>query len=300
MTLEEQRKMVGADSDIEQDCERIAREAAKLVLDRTEDAPPVADLLGENWLEADYLDDDEKQEIDNAIALEREVESQGDPAKMRELADWIDTCTYVDEEEELYSTMLKWYAKAALEGVPAAMSAIGWAFEGGGEAGNVFVPVDEEPADDEDERLIRDAVIGAACELAGAKKGDSLGLLQSYFHYLGWREEAIFKRNFDKGMACLVQLVETNNAVNVGEKGPLQDRWAFQGAHQLELLVKKAPPQSEWDDCEYPYVFGLCHEKGWVLEKDFEKALAYYRMAAGFGHERSKTAAKRVEEELAK
>ena len=300
MTLEEQRKMVGADSDIEQDCERIAREAAKLVLDRTESAPSIADLLGENWLEADYLDDDEKQEIDNAIALEQEVESDGDPAKMCELADWIDACTYVDEEEELYSTMLKWYAKAALAVVPAAMSAIGWAFEGGGEAGNVFVPVDEEPADDADERLIRDAVIGAACELAGAKKGDSLGLLQCYFRFLGWRDESIFKRDFDKGMDCLIQLVEKNNAVNVAEKGPCKDRWAFQGAYQFELLVKKAPPQNEWCDCEYPFIFGLCHEKGWVLEKDPEKALAYYRMAAGFGHERSKVAARRVEEELVK
>ena len=300
MTLEEQRKMVGADGDIERDCDRIVREVAKLVLERTEDAPPIADLLGENWLEADYLDDDEKQEIDNAIALEREVESQGDPAKMCELADWIDACTYVDEEEELYSTMLKWYAKAALAGVPAAMSAIGWAFEGGGEAGNVFVPVGEDPADDEDARLIRDAVIGAACELAGAKKGDSLGLLQCYFRFWGRRDKSIFKRDFDKGMDCLVQLVEINNAVNVSEKGPRPDGWAFQGSYQLEMLVKNAPPQSEWGDFEYPYIFGLCHEKGCVLEKDLEKALAYYRMAAGFGHERSKVAAKRLETELAK
>ena len=68
----------------------------------------------------------------------------------------------------------------------------------------------------------------------------------------------------------------------------------------MEDLVKKAPQQNEWDDCEYPFIFGLCYEKGWVLEKDLEKALAYYRMAAGFGHGRSKVAAKRVEEELVK
>lgn len=300
MTLEEQRKMVGADGDIERDCDRIVREVAKLVLERTEDAPPIADLLGENWVEADFLDDDEKQEINNVIALEREVESQGDPAKMCELADWIDTCTYVDEEEELYSTMLKWYAKAALEGVPAAMSAIGWAFEGGGEAGNVFVPVDENPADDEDERLIRDSVIGAACELAGARKGDSFGLFQCFFRYLGRSDEAIFKRDFDKGMDCLVQLLEKNDAVNVGKNGPAIDKWAVQSSNQLYLLVEKAPPPSEWDGWEYPYVFGLCHEKGWVLEKDLKKALAYYRMAAGFGHERSKVAVRRLEAELGK
>ena len=299
MTLEEQRKMLGADGDIERDCDRIAREAAKLVLDRTEWAPSVADLLGEE-VGTDNLTDDEKQEIENAIALEREVESHGEPTKMCELADWIDRSTYGHEDEELYSTMLKWYAKAALAGVPAAMSAIGWAFEGGGEGENVFVSEDEEPVEAEDERLIPDSVIGAACELAGAKKGDSLGLYQSFFRYLGWLDESVFKRDFDKGMDCLVQLVEINNAVNASEKGPRSDGWAFQGPYQLELLVKKAPPQSEWDDCEYPYVFGLCHEKGWVLEKDLEKALSYYRMAAGFGHERSKAAAKRVEEELAK
>lgn len=47
MTLEEQRKMLGADGDIEKNCDRIAREAAKLVLDRTEgDEPSGIALIG--------------------------------------------------------------------------------------------------------------------------------------------------------------------------------------------------------------------------------------------------------------
>lgn len=52
---------------------------------------------------------------------------------------------------------------------------------------------------------------------------------------------------------------------------------------------------SKRDNHEYPYIFGLCHEPGWVLEKDLNKALAYYRKAAKCGYEKAATAAKRVE-----
>lgn len=188
--------------------------------------------------------------------------------------------------------MLQWYAKAALGGAPAGMSVIGRAFDGWYADALVFTDSDE----DEEECLIQDDLIGAACELAAAKRGDSYGLLQWFSYYLGWNLEKPCERNFDKAMDCLVQLVERSHAVNAGRIR--RDIWAYQGARRLEDLVKKAPPQSEWDDCEYPFIFGLCCEKGWVLEKDLEKALAYYRMAAGFGHERSEAAAKRVEEKL--
>ena len=289
MTLEEQRKLVGADGDIERDCDRIVREAAKLILDRMENAPSIADMLGD----ASELNDDEKQEVEKALALEREVESNGNPAKMCELADWIEAFTGFDDDEEQCRLMLNWNAKAALGGAPAGMSAIGRAFDGWyGDA--MLFDSDEEVEDDE--YLIQDDLIGAACELAAAKRGDSFGLLQWFSYYLGWKLEKPCERNFDKAMDCLVQLVERSHVVNAGPTR--RDQWAYQGARQLEDLVKKAPLQSEWGDCEYPYIFGVCHERGWVLEKDLEKALAYYRMAAGFGHERSKAAAKRVEEEF--
>jgi TPR repeat protein len=291
MTLEEQRKMLGAAGDIVQDCDRIVREAAKQVLARTEEVASISDLLGD----ASEFNDDEKQAIDNAIALEREVESNGDPVKMCELADWIESCTLFDDDEEQSHLMLQWYAKAALGGSPAGMSAIGRAFDGWYSDAALFDSDDEV---DDDESLLQDDLIGAACELAAAKRGESFGLLQWFSYYLGWKLEKPCERNFDKAMDCLVQLVERSHAVNAGPTR--RDIWAYQGARQLEDLVKKAPPQNEWDDCEYPYIFGLCCEKGWVLEKDLEKALAYYRMAAGFGHERSKVAAKCLEEEMAK
>ena len=290
MTLEEQRKMLGADGDIEQDCDRITQAAAQLILDRTESAPSIADMIGD----ASEFNGDEKQEIENAIALEREVESHGDPTKMCELADWIETFTLFNGDTEQFRLMLQWYAKAALGGAPAGMSAIGRAFEGWYSDALLFTDIEG----DDDEYLIPDDLIGAACELAAAKRGDSYGLLQWVSYYLELNLKKPRERNFDKAMDCLVQLVEKSHAVNAG---PIRrDRWAFQGVYQLEMLVKNAPPQNEWDDCEYPYIFGLCCEKGWVLEKDLEKALAYYRMAAGFGHERSKAAAKRMEKELAK
>ena len=126
MTLEEQRKMLGADGDIERDCERIAREAAKLVLDRTEGAPSIAEMISD----ASEMNADEKQEVEKALALEREVESNGNPAKMCELADWIEAFTGFDDDEEQCRLMLNWNAKAALAGAPAGMSAIGRAFDG--------------------------------------------------------------------------------------------------------------------------------------------------------------------------
>ncbi|MBQ7252115.1 MAG: SEL1-like repeat protein [Kiritimatiellae bacterium] len=290
MTLEEQRKMLGADGDIERDCEDIARKAAQLILDRTENTPSIADMLGE---ESEFKDE-ERQEIEKAIALEREVEINGDPYKMCELADWIEVCTFFEDDEEKCRLMLHWYAEAALGGAPAGMSAIGRAFDGWYGDAELF---DSEDDEDDDEFLIQDDLIGSACELAAAKRGDSYGLLQWFSYYLGWNLEKPCEKNFDKAMDCLVQLVERSRVVNAGRIR--RDIWAYQGARKLEDLVKKAPPQNEWDDCEYPYIFGLCHEKGWVLEKDLEKALAYYRMAAGFGHERSKSAAKRVQEEVA-
>lgn len=285
MTLEEQRKMLDADGDIVQDCDRIVREAAKQVLARTEEVASISDLLGD----ASEFDDDDKQAIDHAIALEREVESNGDASKMCELADWIEAFTGFDDDEEQCRLMLQWYAKAALGGSAAGMSAIGRAFDGWYGDAMLFDSDDEV---EDDESLIQDDLIGAACELAAAKRGDSFGLLQWFSYYLGWNLEKPCERNFDKAMDCLVQLVERSHAVNAG---PIRrDQWAYRGVRELEALVKKAPPQNEWNDCEYPFIFGLCHEKGWVLEKDLEKALAYYRMAAGFGHERSEVAARRL------
>lgn len=294
MTLEEQRKMLGADGDIERDCDRIAQEAARCVLDRTLFAPSVADLVGE--VEELDLDDIDKQAIAKAIDLEREGEGTGGPEKMGELAAWMEySQDFSDNEKDWFCAMLKWYAKAALAGVPAAISSIGRAFDGSFDEASMFADPEEENVDVEDERLIKDAIISAACELSAARRGDSYGLLQWYHHYMGWHGEKVCGRNFDKAMEYLIQLVERDYKVN---KGILHDIWAHQGPHQLKLLVKRAPPESTWDDHEYPYIFGLCREHGWVLEKNLGKALDYYRKASQFGYDKAAEAVKRVEKEM--
>ena len=118
MTLEEQRKMLGADGDIERDCDRIAQEAARYVLDRTLFAPSIADLVDE--AEKADLDDIDKQEIAKAIDLERDVEDSGEPGKMGKLAAWMEySQDFACNEKDWSCAMLKWYAKAALAGAPA-------------------------------------------------------------------------------------------------------------------------------------------------------------------------------------
>ena len=293
MTVEEQRKLLGADGDIEKDCDRIAQEAARQVLDMTSFTSSIANMLGA----IEELDpvDVENKEIANAIDLERDVEQTGEPRKMCELAEWMERYEGLAEDEEDWAcAMLKWYAKAALAGAPAAISSIGRAFRGSFDDASIFASPDEDIDTNEDDCLLQDPIIAATCELSAAKRGDSYGMLKWYHYYMGWHDEKVCERNFDKAMEYLIQLVERSYEVN---KGTMRDQWAFQGPYQLELLVKKAPPQKDaaWNDYEYPYIFGLCHEHGWVLKKDINKALDYYRMGAGFGHEKSISAVKRLE-----
>ena len=296
MTLEEQRKLLGADGDIEQDCDRIAQEAARQVLDRALFTPSVADLVGED--EELDLDDIDKLEVAKAIDLERKVKSNAEPEAMCALAQWLERFRHnVRSSKEWDRLMLKWYAKASLAGVAAAISAIGRAFGGWFDDPDLFADPDADPEAAEDECLVQDNLVAAACELSAAKRGDSYGLYQWYFYYMGIHDETICDRNFDKAMEYLIQLVERDHEVN---KGILHDIWAHQGPHQLELLVKNAPSESKWDNHEYPYIFGLCHEHGWVLDKDPDKALGYYRKAAKFGYTKAADAVKRVEKEMAK
>ena len=294
MTLEQQRKMLGADGDIERDCDRIVEEAARLVLDRSLSAPSITELIGEG--EDLDLDDIDKQEVAKAIELEQKVESNAEPGAKCALAQWMERYRHIARNpEEWAHSMLKWYAKASLAGVAAAMSAIGRAFDGWFDNPDMFVDPDEGIATDEDDRLVQDPVVAAACELSAAKRGDSFGLYQWYFYYMGIHDEKVCERNFDKAMECLIRLVERDHEVN---KGILHDVWAHQGPHQLELLVKNAPPESKCDNREYAYIFGLCHEHGWVLDKDLNKAFGYYRKAVKFGHAKSEEAARRVAAEL--
>lgn len=293
MKLEQQRKLLGADGDIERDCDRIAQEAARQVLDRTMLAPSIADLVGED--EELDLDDIDKQEVARVIDLERKVERNSEPGAMCALAQWLERYRHIARDSQEWArTLLKWSAKASLAGVPAAMSAIGRAFAGWFDDPDLFADPDEDAATDEDERLVLDTLVAAACELSAARRGDSYGLYQWYFYYMGIHDETICDRNFDKAMEYLIQLVERDHEVN---KGILHDIWAHQGPHQLKLLVKKAPPEIKWDNHEYPYICGLCHEHGWVLEKNLGKALNYYRMAAKFGYAKATNAVERVEAE---
>ena len=291
MTLDAQRKLLGADGDIERDCDCIARKAAGQVLDRILVAPSISDLM-DGAEELDVADLGER-EISNALDLERRAEDKGRPEDCHALAQWLERHRHVAMHSQGWVlAMLKWYAKASLSGVAAATSAVGRAYGGWFDDSDLFAEPEEDAATVEDERLVQDTLVAAACELSAARRGDSYGLYQWFLYYMGIHDETICERNFDKAMDCLVRLVGRSHEVN---QDVIRDLWAFQGPYQLERLVKSAPLESKWDDHEYPYVFGLCHERGWVLEKDLGKALDYYRKAATFGYKKAADAVKRVE-----
>ena len=177
MTLDEQRKLLGADGDIERDCDCIARKAAGQVLDRILVAPSISDLM-DGAEELDVADLGER-EISNALDLERRAEDKGRPEDCHALAQWLERHRHVAMHSQGWVlAMLKWYAKASLSGVAAATSAVGRAYGGWFDDSDLFAEPEEDAATVEDERLVQDTLVAAACELSAARRGDSYGLYQ--------------------------------------------------------------------------------------------------------------------------
>lgn len=290
--IEAQRKLIVGDCVLVRDYKKIARQAAALVKERCwpEDV--------KSLLDSGEFDIDEET-IDKILSLENKAK-QGDAQAMVELAQEVSVS--LSDAEYAAFTHHFWVAKAALTDNGRAYGQLGMIFDGyendlGGGC-EIFSSEYDEDA------LREDKLISTACYLQSleCEDWDSFAALDLADQYLLSHKGVVgfVPRNFDVGMELLERLIKRNNELN---RSVINDQWAYQAPYWMKQYVELAPPESDsaWNDCEYPYIFGLYYEYGCGGKIDLRKALEYFERGAAYNHvlsiEHIKAIAQRIQRE---
>lgn len=268
------RKVIGG-LDVEKDCEVIAHRAACAVCDALA-----------KFKEGFGASGDEKER-----ALLAKAKECGAKEKY-EYADYIsNVCDCSDwevEDEELCRTAMFWYASAAKDGHFRAMRELGDAF--GGSGGDKYG--DEYFSEDESALIPIDEEISFACHLVAERLGDACSARRVFMHYLADRYD------------LAIEIAGRFSVLPYKEREPnekwddYQDRLYIKMLQsEVDLVLGKGEPidPARWKPWERPYAFAVCHENGWRIERDIDKALGFYRKALEKGCVKAADAIARLE-----
>ena len=268
------RKVIGG-LDVEKDCEVIAHRAACAVCEALA-------KFKEGFVASG--DERERELLDKA--------KEGGAKEQYEYADYIShVCDRSDwdvVDEKLCCAAMFWYASAAKDGHFRAMRELGEAFHGCGvdmygegyfsEDESALIPIDEE--------------ISFACHLVAERLGDACSARRVFMHYLADRYDVA------------IEIAGRFSALPYKECEPnekwddYQDRLYIKMLQsEVDLVLGKGEPidPARWKPWERPYAFAVCHENGWRIEKDIDKALEYYRKAFENGCVKAADAIARLE-----
>jgi len=287
--VEAQRKLIVGDCVLVRDYKKIARQAATLLKDRCW-PDDVKSLLDSGGFDID------EETIDRILSLESKAK-QGDAQAMAELAQEVSV--FLSDAEYAASTHHFWVAKAALADNGRAYGQLGMIFEGyENDLGGGYEIFSSEYDED---ALREDKLISTACYLQSVdcEDWDSFAALGLADQYLLFHNGVVgfVPRNFDVGMELLERLIKRNNELN---RSVINDQWAHQAPYWLKQYVELAPPESDsaWNDCEYPYIFGLYYEYGCGGKIDLEKALEYFGRGMVYNHNLSVKHMKAIEQRI--
>lgn len=294
LLVEAQRKQVVGDLNVSKDYKIIAQKAAELLLNHCDLPTDVEELV-------DDLDSNESigemTPSDRAEMASLEAQAkEGDTNAMVKLANAIDI--WLRDADGAASTHHYWIAQAALKGNGNAFGTLGMIFDGFDSDLAGWEDLFSEYGED---TLKEDKHVSTACYLQSIESEDwhSYAALELADLYLEFHRNIIglVSRDFDKGMRLIEQLLQRDHECN---RSVVRDIWAHQAPHWMRQYEKYAPPENDpaWNDCEYPYIFGMYYEYGCGGKVDLQAALKYYRRGAAFHHDPSIKHANSIERTL--
>jgi len=266
-------EMIG-NLDVERDCDTIAIRAAKRICAEFREWAHILD---------DQLDQEGRSKLKGA-----ETGSADEKYAYAQYLKHDSGVDGYDVDEEAYNRCaLYWYSEAGIQGCLRAFREIGaafhWTCDDYGE---------EYLSDSEDAQIPADENISLACYFVAAKSNDAYSGYHVFLHFV------------HDDYAKAVEWVGRFSALPYKDRAAneswdqYQDRLCIMNCQgELDFVLGKGGPLdlSQWKPWERPYAFGICHEHGWRVEKNLDKALEYYRESAKHGCSAAVDAVKRLE-----